>query len=428
MREIFCKMEETMCVNQFEDIFYINDKTIIINYLTLAVREYEGRVSHTIVNMPEEDLKMDNFLEKLDNLSRDNKVLFTIVPSYNCNMRCTYCYEGRHKQVDVITHTNFKEFLQLIKAEYMYDKCEIVLLGGEPVYKGNINICHHYIKIIKSLFEIEDITCITNGLEIKKYYKELQEMGITKYQITLDGSEKLHNLRRPSYNKEINSFKEVCESISFLLRKGANLEVRINIDDENVGDILYLIELCFEKNWYKFIGKNMFIYLYPVSENGVCTSMCYTTESKILKKILSYLSTVPRMKRIISIRVHGLEFIDSLFHNKLPIPVLKFCGANSNQFVFAPDGYVYPCWWGHNSDNRIGCYSENPYLLKKQIAHWRSRSIKNIEECQKCKYRLICGGGCTYKVLKCGTDIRRGNCADFYNIFKNYLEYFYNEK
>ena len=124
--------------------------------------------------------------------------------------------------------------------------------------------------------------------------------------------------------------------------------------------------------------------------------------------------------------MHGIDFIDSLFHRKVPSPLLKFCGANNNQFVFAPDGCVYPCWWGHGDmSNCLGRYDSNICINESVFQNWQRRNVLILEQCKNCKYRFLCGGGCTYKALEKTRSVMNGNCADFYNIFQIYLEYYY---
>ncbi len=421
-------MNETIYINQFEDTFYIHGKTIVINYLSLNVREYEGKREAICEIDTEAENKLQNFLKLYESVGNNKKAVFTLVPSYNCNMRCIYCFEGRQREIEVPVYNNINTFFKVLKKEYGYEQCEVILLGGEPVCQGNIQACEEYVKIIKEMFEIVEISCISNGLEIEKYYKKLKNMGVTKYQITLDGGEKTHNQRRPAYQSSINSFVAVCRSIDFLLQQKEDVEIRVNVDEKNLNEIELIIDLFIRNKWYKHIGENLRVYLYPISENGICTSLCYSNENEILRKVLLILKKMPKIKRLISVRVHGIDFIDALFHGIMPLPIIKFCGANSNQYVFAPDGYVYPCWWGHNEKNRIGRFSDNIYINKELIWNWRKRSIITINKCKNCKYQLLCGGGCTYKAMKYENKILCGNCADFYDIFKSYLEYFYDEK
>ena len=155
----------------------------------------------------------------------------------------------------------------------------MILLGGEPVISSNLSIFEEYIGILKQTMRINEIRCITNGLEITTYYAFLQNLGVTKYQVTLDGCRETHNKRRPAKNFKIDSFDTICNSIQLLLNNREDLEIRINIDKDNIHDISAIVSLIINKGWYKNLGKCLKVYIYPISENGVCSNVCYSDEA-----------------------------------------------------------------------------------------------------------------------------------------------------
>ncbi|MEY8366031.1 SPASM domain-containing protein [Anaerovoracaceae bacterium 41-7] len=417
-------------INQYEDAFFFESKIIVVNYVKPGINFFDTDSVSNVINTfsKNTDSMVNNFLKKykLNENQSSRKATLTLIPSYNCNMACEYCFEGRMPISEVNKKKGFTQFLKKLIESYHYTSCDFILLGGEPVLSGNLEIFKEYISEARNLLQVDDIICVTNGLEVKKYYGLLKKIGITKYQITLDGMEKVHNLRRPAKNKSVNSFLTVCKTIDFLIDQNEDLEIRINVDQNNIAEINKIIQLAFDTKWYRAVNKGLRIYAYPVSENGVCSNICYSSEADLLKLILDELNALPIYKRIVSIRVHGIDFIDALCNNKFFSPILKFCGANSNQFVFTPNGNVYPCWWGHQDKcNVIGNYEDDVHIKQEVLSQWNLRDIMNIKECKNCKYKLLCGGGCTYKAQENKGTINCGNCADFYSIFKYYLRYKY---
>lgn len=121
-----------------------------------------------------------------------------LLPTERCNLRCTYCYEefdiGRMRPavsagVKALISSRFPELHTL----------EISWFGGEPLVAKSIieDISLH----IKHLGETHPINykanITTNGylLDITTA-KRLRELGITFYQISLDGPPEVHDLSR----------------------------------------------------------------------------------------------------------------------------------------------------------------------------------------------------------------------------------------
>ena len=415
-------------INQFDDVFYVRDKIIIINYLNLRLRTYKNTGNIKIISRQYKSLykKANELYSHLKIYTNDFIPSIVLIPSLLCNMKCEYCYEGKK----INTHSNVKNYDDIffsIREICEKDCCNLTLLGGEPICKENIEILKEEIKSLKKFFTPLSITCVSNGLEVKRLYEEYKNLGINSFQITIDGNESIHNQRRPAINPRINSFQEVFSSIIFLVKKGFEVEIRINIDNDNIACVKDIINLIFNHKLYKYLGSNLKIYAYPISENGVCTDLCYLPEPTMLKSFFNQICELPLHKRIISARFHGLYSFYDLLHNKMPKPTISFCSANNHQFVISPEGNIHTCWWGYDIDNfKVGYFSGSNYIIdKERINEWNSRDILSIPKCRTCKYMFFCGGGCTYKSYKKNGYINSPNCADFYSIFQEVLEYTY---
>ena len=419
---------ETISVNQYEDVFELSNNIIVINYLEATIKQY---MKNTCILYNNQESKYNDFkilYEKIKNNKHNDTLTVVLIPSYECNMSCIYCYEGatNNRIGNSLSYINNSgEFIKELMSKYNYKKININLLGGEPITEFNLNIIYNFFHSINECgVNINRIDCITNGLEVIQYYDRIKSLFNCNYQITLDGAEATHNKRRPARNRNVNSYKQVCESIDFLLKNQENVEIRINIDESNIDDIGKIINMVFKNNWYKYIGRTLSLYAYPISENGVCNNVCYSSEKIILEKILNYLKCLKKYRRIISVRAHGIDFIDAILHGKPIYPIINFCGATNGQIVFAPNGYVYPCWWGHNrTEDIIGSYKNQVTFNRSRYELWNNKDIYTIEECKKCKYAFICGGGCSYKALKKNKTLYSGNCPEIYDIFKTYLQY-----
>lgn len=133
-------------------------------------------------------------------LITDKFLRLTLLPTEQCNFRCTYCYEDyfeRQMKPEIVTGIKLLIERRLAKLETLV----ISWFGGEPLIAKNIMLdISRYAKslIDKGNRKINFISgATTNGYFLDlKTASELAEVGICDYQISLDGPKDLHNQTR----------------------------------------------------------------------------------------------------------------------------------------------------------------------------------------------------------------------------------------
>lgn len=109
--------------------------------------------------------------EKIDEAEKNCPPCFLVVPTYNCNLRCTYCYERTYKidnikeknllqiidrQFDIID--NIVEKYRMNNLKYYNPKdIRITIMGGEPLLKVNKNIIEYIFDKVKERKHSVDI-------------------------------------------------------------------------------------------------------------------------------------------------------------------------------------------------------------------------------------------------------------------------------
>ncbi|MCR4422895.1 MAG: radical SAM protein [Exilispira sp.] len=352
-------------LNQFQSYYDINKtKGVIIDFLLPKIeyinKGYNSIIINEIYNNDYEilDHKLRNRLNTINN----HNLEIVLVPSYNCNMNCIYCYEGEiRNNTKSLTEADVEPIIRTISNIIEQDnikKLNFTLMGGEPIIKENFNFYDVFFNKAKQKLGKFKVTCISNGLEIIDYFYKLLEYGVESYQITIDGDEKTHNKRRKTKNS-INGFENISNSIDQILKHNLNLEIRVNIDSNNIISLIELSNFILKKKW---LEKNCSIYIYPISENGCNSNLCYLPEVDILGKTIEIFKTYSYC--LYNLRFHGLPFIDSLLNNKLPKIHKYFCSANINQYVFDPFGNVYTCWWGISKKDFFKLVREKLNIMK----------------------------------------------------------------
>ena len=106
-----------------------------------------------------------------------------------------------------------------------------------------------------------DVCFVTNGYTLEEYVPVLQSGRIREIQVTLDGTDTIHNKRR--FLKDGNgTFDKIVSGIDACLQNKLNVNLRMVIDKENIENLPELAQFAIDKGWTKSpyfktqIGRN----------------------------------------------------------------------------------------------------------------------------------------------------------------------------
>lgn len=326
---------------------------------------------------------------------------FGFVITYNCNFRCPYCFEngisdsGKAWSKQVITPELVdKAFEAMYKIE-PHKKLhieEIILYGGEPLLRENHSIVEYIVR--KGTPMGYKFRAITNGYDLD-YYEDLLSQGFfNSFQISLDGFRE-HNNENKYHYREGGGFDKVISNIRLSLKYGVRVSLRVNLDENNIGDFKVLKEYL-EKDG--ILGHPLFS-MYPARIFN------YGVSSKDNK--LRYLSR-EEFECSLGKNRDGFDFdIDSIVVRALTYTLKNkthfrlnstVCPAQYSTCMFGPDGKIYTCLEKVGDlRHAIGTYSNGTAEWSDAKDNWFSRHVGNMLPCQKCKYALLCGGTCITK-------------------------------
>lgn len=374
----------------------------------------------------ENENEYQDFLNKLDSKLEELEVnsvpSFLIIPSYACNLSCTYCYERAYD----IKHSPFQDKKQKIdkqfeiiariigdvsrnpSSQFNSKDVKITIMGGEPLLPGNQILIGYILDKIASNGYRANI--VTNGVDISAFVPDLKNDVVEHVQITLDGPKRVHDLRR-KFRNGTGSFDSIIANIAEVLENGIQINLRVNVDSENIESIPELADVIHD-NFKE--APNLHPYLYILQDGGCAGAQNVLEESVGIEKIFEMENKYPNM-HIFQKKYHPAAFVEAIFQNKAYQPALRHCGAARNQYILDYSGNIYKCWHGvGNSDFRVGSFEKELQFNGKKD-QWANRSVVNMEKCSSCKYRYICGTGCP--AAKHGgsavTDIDKPNCVDY---------------
>lgn len=292
-----------------------------------------------------------------------------LMPTEQCNFRCTYCYEdfsiGRMSK-EVIK--GIKNLISIRIPEIKYLSVE--WFGGEPLVARDViyEISDHILSEIdqKNIQYISGMT--TNGFQLGiNTFKKLLSKGITGYQISLDGPSDVHNLTRRRIDgsgsfdqiwKNLLSMREVEEEFKIMLR--------IHVTPENYSSLKKLCELIKQE----FSNDKRFGVFFKSIENlggkngGSFGVLKGETRENILKELNDYLGPEKNFS--------PLEKAE---------PYICYA-AKPNNLVIRANGTIAKCTVAFSDDrNNLGRIAVDGKMKinPEKIALW-TRGIKTFNE------------------------------------------------
>jgi uncharacterized protein len=362
---------------------------------------------------------------------------YIFMPTYDCNLRCSYCFQDHMRTNPKFNHLLrtmspqiidwiFKGIGQ-IEARHGFGENDAFLsqrnvgfFGGEPLLAANRQAVEY---IIEKTLELGKgvFWAVTNATELEAYRDLLNPDRISSLQITLDGPPAEHDQRR-IYADGSGSFQAIARNISMALEQKVNVNVRLNVDRNNIGQLPELAEVMQSHGWDK--SAYFSAYTAPIRAENEKTSRATTMDTWELDKMQAEVQQRFPVVRIIDRPDDKIKYqARRIFHDPGVVTNLResFCSAHTGMYIFDAFADVYACWERTGDPNiRIGHINETGQLEINPLAlqMWRTRTVTSNPVCRSCRYALYCGGGCA--VLAAG---RTGNyhtnfCDGFASLFR----------
>lgn len=310
-----------------------------------------------------------------------------IAPTMRCNFSCKYCFETPSNcDADGALMAKLLEFVDEQLCEHNYGKVKVSWYGGEPLLALSF-LVESASRLVECCLKRDCVIeqgIVTNGFLLDaNTVGELVSAGIHHAQVTIDGTEEMHDARRPlkngcgSYRRIISNLKEISNHYS---SNDFDLAIRFNSDRENEGQFEKVVSL------FASLDENMFN-VYPAMVEVVETHIdsqasCFTDEEYGEFRLA---------------QLKGLSITESM--DDLLQPRACFCTAEkTHAYVIDPRGNVFNCW---NDicfpDHRLFNLFEDRVDSPRAISWYLGRDPFSEAECSSCPYIPICVGGCSYE-------------------------------
>ena len=319
-----------------------------------------------VINIEDEKSLIE---EKYQKLRRPDEYYLMILPTYQCNLRCWYCIQ-KHENLWMSDETveRIKLHISNVLSDSGIKTLRLFWFGGEPTlsYDTMVEITRHAQN--KAALSGKQFTCdiTTNGTLLNPdRIEELRRIGVTSYQITIDGKKEYHDKVKHLSNE--SSFEKTVGNIECIARH-TNCCVRLNYTNVNLDPESIISDLCNRLDMNSRKKVNFLIYkVWQEDEKSIDKGKLRSLLEKSKQENLH-----PRLAR------SGMCYVDQKYFT-----------------CIFPDGSVGKC------DNENPIHS-NGVLTQDGIINWRyPNGITALEheetECDSCRYLPLCWGPCYAK-------------------------------
>ena len=354
------------------------------------------------------DAAIDKAFTEFNDEIDKSQVQLMLVPTYGCNLACTYCYQGRgtdsaqavpvnmDSRPNLITKEIVDAFFDYARINFPQGQVKpfITLFGGEPLVNSPAQRKIVNYIIDKCAEEKYEFSAVTNGVDFLEYVDLLKKVRVKEIQFTLDGSSDVHDKRRATANK-IGTFDKIIASIEAAVNNKFPVNLRSVVDMENIRDIVNLAEFLDTKGWLDLppelfktqIGRNYKLFDCYAKPQHLMTQVELWGEFAALSRTYPVLAKFhrPDFKGIRHLVDTGEMYMASF----------DTCPACKTEWVFDLYGNIYGCTASCGREEYLlGTFWPEVSLNNGAIDTWQKRNVKSIPKCRDCEYDVICGGGC----------------------------------
>ena len=285
----------------------------------------------------------------------DDEVQLFYAPTYACNFGCSYCFQDEYAPPPAAEQDAVLDAFFAYVADTFADRRKYVtLFGGEPLLPTP-GARHVVERLVRGTAERGlDLAVVTNGYNLAGYVDLLATGRIREVQVTLDGTEKIHDTRRYLKGGK-GTFGPIVAGIDACLAAGLRVNLRTVLDKDNIENYAELARFAVQKGWtddplFKTqIGRNYELH------------HCQSERAKLYSRL-------------------------SLF---------DACPACKTEWAFDYTGRIYPCTANVGKEGEaVGTFHPARRLDADPVECWQERDVLAIEQCRTCSVQLACGGGC----------------------------------
>jgi len=384
--------EETILFNSLYGSMSVLDSSGLGDAMKLLSNPVAGDSAGMYAKLVEQKYLVEDTVDELELVRRrklagirdHNRLDLFIMPTLDCNMACTYCYESHIPSM--MSVETAEAIIRWIKRELPnYKVITLQWFGGEPLLGFQ-----HVIRITRETRDIASslgVSCIlhmtTNGyLFNEERIRDIIDSGILDFQVTLDGPPTIHDRLRVRRDGQ-GTFDRIFQNIISLVRADRKVKVtlRVNFNHDNLHGIPTLLEM-----FPKDVREQLRVLYAPIFGDCRVSATVNLPSEDISASMDKYYRLAESL---------GYDVVMS--KSIIEPGRLVYCYAErENQFIINYNADVYKCTVnGFDPENRVACLTSEGVMMREEEKWEQWVGLELFEErCLSCIYLPLCMGGC----------------------------------
>lgn len=311
----------------------------------------------------------------------------------NCNIYCKGCYSFNKYRNKEDFDLSVDVFVDSIKQLKNYGLKRVIISGGEPTLRDDLEVLLREIKNIS----IEYVCLITNGIYFPEKLINVVKECVNEVSVSIDGYNENISYIRPAW-----IYNRVIDTIRVLKENEINVSMIVTLHRQNVGVM----------NEYKLLSEKLGV---PFSYSILVCNNNNRDECKEFEFDDNSLYKIKWDQDIENTKIENFEFETRLS-----------CEAGKRLLSIAANGDVYPCHMLHDEFFKFGNIKDMAIpeiLMSASRLLFKFITVDFIKECNACKFRYLCGGGCRANAFYKNSDVLSKDpyCSMYYNFYNTIL-------
>lgn len=313
-----------------------------------------------------------------DIVERKNKFMFQWHITDFCSNHCKHCYMETLNQ----QHVSLQDATRILEdirycCEIIDAKATLAISGGDPLMHP------HFWEILKNARRSVDRLAILGNPELlnEKSVAKLKSVGISQYQLSIDGMEETHDsFRSPG------SFARTVRAVEMLNKAKINVILMSTVSGVNYKEMPEIMKLAHKLKVHKWT------YARYVPSSGDC-GIIPEEFHEFLKTMLAEQNLLKGGETIFPVKeplLHSITCEPDTADDEI---VKSGCSLGSSIFSILPDKTMMGCRRLRGSE--LGRWKKKGDLLNVYLFHPKMkmyREIDRMEGCSECSYKFQCRG------------------------------------